>query len=58
MEWIFDNMDWIFSGIGIFILAYLIKFFKKKNDVKKTSIKQRSGSGSTNIQIGGDYNGK
>jgi hypothetical protein len=58
MEWILANKEWLFSGIGILILGLLIKQFKKKKTLKAIKMKQKSGSNSTNIQIGGDYNGK
>ena len=30
MDWIFDNKDWIFSGIGVIIVTYLLDFFFNK----------------------------
>jgi hypothetical protein len=58
MEWILANKEWIFSGIGVLIVGLLINVFKEKKDLKATKMKQKSGSNSSNIQIGGDYNGK
>lgn len=58
MEWILANKEWIFSGIGVLIVGLLINLFKGKKDLKATKMKQKSGSNSSNIQIGGDYNGK
>lgn len=59
MDWIVENKEWIFSGIGVFVLGLVISIFARKGKVKQKSIKmkQKSGSNSTNIQIGGDYNG-
>jgi len=58
MEWIISNKEWIFSGIGVFIIGLVISIFRKNVNKKKTTkMKQKSGSNSTNIQIGGDYNG-
>jgi len=39
MNWIIDNYQWIFSGIGIFILGILYNFFrrKKKQRIQKSS---------------------
>ena len=47
MDWFFTNIEWIFSGIGVFILS--IFFIKNKN--KQI---QKSGDNSTNIQVGGN----
>jgi hypothetical protein len=58
MEWILTNKEWIFSGIGVLIVSLLINVFKEKKGLKATKMKQKSGPNSSNIQIGGDYNGK
>lgn len=57
MQWIIDNKEWIFSGVGISILSILIRLFTKRK-TKNITMKQKSGANSTNIQIGGDYNAK
>jgi len=31
MDWIIDNKEWVFSGIGVFILGFLLNFLRKKN---------------------------
>jgi plastocyanin domain-containing protein len=53
MEWIIKNKDWIFSGIGVFILGLIINWFRKG---KSNSQTQKSGSNSTNFQSGRDIN--
>jgi len=53
MDWIIDNKEWIFSGIGVFVLGLIITVVRKKNS-KKISQKQKSGNNSTNIQVGGN----
>ena len=53
MEWITENMKWIFSGIGVFAIGILINIFRRKKS-KNLSQKQKSGNNSTNIQIGGN----
>ena len=58
MNWIIENKEWLFSGIGIVLLSLLLKFFLKKRKEKSIKMKQKSGKNSTNIQVGGDYNGK
>ena len=57
MEWILENKEWIFSGIGVFIIGLIITLFTRKRKSKSIKMKQKSGSNSTNTQIGGDYNG-
>jgi hypothetical protein len=54
MQWIIDNKDWIFSGVGIFIIPLVIGIFVKKQSSSKQI--QKSGSKSTNYQAGGDIN--
>ncbi len=53
MEWIWNNKEWVFSGIGVFIIGLIITLFIKKNS-KKITQKQKSGNNSTNFQIGGN----
>lgn len=55
MNWIIENKEWIFSGIGIFILTIILGLFKKRQKAKKIKMNQKSGDNSTNIQIGGNY---
>lgn len=52
MDWIIENKEWIFSGIGVFILGIIINILRKKSN--KTTQRQKSGNNSTNIQIGGN----
>jgi hypothetical protein len=56
MQWIIENKEWLFSGIGITIVSWVLsKVFKKKNTKpNKTVMKQTSGHSSTNIQASGD----
>ena len=52
MQWIMDNKEWLFSGLGIFIISTIIGFiFIKKNTTKQI---QKSGKNSTNYQSAGD----
>lgn len=51
MQWIVDNAEWLFGGIGVAALTGIIGlFFKKKNN--NQSIK--SGDNSNNNQAGRD----
>lgn len=53
LKWIIDNMEWLFSGIGVTLLVAIMGFFiKKKNNTPSQKIK--SGKNSTNVQGGGD----
>jgi len=53
MNWIIENKEWIFSGIGVFILAFILNLLFKKR--KRNIMKQKSGSKSKNIQVGRDF---
>jgi hypothetical protein len=55
MEWLVENKEWFFSGFGVFVLTLVITLFVKNRGKKVGKMKQKSGSNSTNIQIGGDY---
>ena len=56
MHWLIDNKEWLFSGIGVFIISIILLFFKRRKKRKKIIMRQKSGQNSTNIQIGGDFN--
>ncbi|MBN1545519.1 MAG: hypothetical protein JW902_02550 [Syntrophaceae bacterium] len=52
MGWVIDNKEWIFSGVGIFLISTTIVFlFKKRSSVNQF---QKSGKNSTNYQSAGD----
>ncbi|MCE1273400.1 MAG: hypothetical protein LWW75_02605 [Chlorobiales bacterium] len=53
MDWIIQNAEWVFSGIGVAVITGIASLiFKKKGASSKQSI--RSGAGSTNFQAGQD----
>ena len=61
MEWIWNNKEWIFSGIGVVFITFLIaliRYFMRKNKPEKTDQIQIISGGSTGFQIGGNYNEK
>ena len=58
MEWIINNKEWIFSGIGVAVVSLIIGLFLKQKPIQSTKMEQKSGNNSTNIQIGGSFNGK
>jgi len=61
-KWILENKEWLFSGIGLFVISsfwtimtffcYVLYqyFFRKKSDIKQKSGKQ-------SVQVGGDVKG-
>ena len=51
--WIIKNKEWLFSGIGVMTLIWVIKLIFKKSNASSTQI-IRSGDGSTNVQGGRD----
>jgi hypothetical protein len=53
LNWIVQNKEWIFSGIGVAVITGFISILSKN---KGTSSKQtiRSGGGSNNLQAGRD----
>jgi hypothetical protein len=56
MQWLVDNKEWVFSGIGVALLAALVNFIFLKWNRSFLSQKQKSGKNSTNYQAGGDIN--
>lgn len=60
LEWLCDNKEWVFSGIGVTVLSFVLCLFKKRN--KNTGNYQSSSFniGSHITQVNGNYteNGK
>ncbi len=56
LQWVSDNKEWIFGGIGVSIVAAGIRLFFKK--VSSSTQIQKSGKNSKNIQAGRDINVK
>jgi hypothetical protein len=52
-EFFDKHYQWVFSGVGIYLLVFLISLFKKK---KASGLiqNQKTGNNSTNIQGGRD----
>ncbi|MCI5211790.1 MAG: hypothetical protein D3910_24095 [Candidatus Electrothrix sp. ATG2] len=61
-EWILTNKEWLFSGIGVSVISFLLYFFKNKTVSKYSNEYQNNISisgrdirqGSVNIQTGSD----
>ncbi|MEZ8157625.1 hypothetical protein ACED66_15395 [Vibrio splendidus] len=51
MNWLINNKEWIFSGVGVSAILFFISLFKKNSNLKQV---QKSGSNSNNYQAGGD----
>jgi len=51
MQWVLDNKEWLFSGIGIVFITVIISFLNKRHNPKQV---QKSGDNSTNYQAGGN----
>lgn len=54
MEWLIENIKWIFSGIGVTVVLGIIGVFTQRNKAKQQII--NAGRDSTNIQSGRDVN--
>lgn len=56
VNWIIENREWVFSGIGITILLGIIEFIRKKfnkNSNKENPITiEQNNTGNNNTQIG------
>lgn len=37
VKWILENIEWIFSGIGVFILTIVLSVIKRASSKKKPS---------------------
>jgi hypothetical protein len=53
MDWLWINRQWVFSGVGVAVVAGVIGLFWRRRSTGFVQ-KERSGSHSTNIQAGRD----
>lgn len=56
MEWIVNNKEWIFSGVGVFIVSVIGAFVFRRVRASTINQTQTSGTRSTNYQSAGDLN--
>lgn len=56
MEWIIQNKEWLFSGVGLAIIGGIWDFLKKEKPDNKYYQSINSGNNSTNIQGGKNVN--
>jgi hypothetical protein len=54
INWLDANKQWIFSGIGVAIIAFIIRLICNRRQTKKQI--QQSGDNSINIQVGDNLN--
>ena len=54
MDWLWDNREWLFSGIAATLVGGIIAFVLRRREQAGTGHRQQQsgGKGSTNIQIG------
>lgn len=56
INWIIENYEWVFSGIGITallgVIAFLRKIFRKKSEEEYGIIIDQKNEGQNNTQIG------
>ncbi|MEY2369866.1 hypothetical protein [Lysinibacillus capsici] len=56
MDFLISNKEWIFSGIGVFILGGIVSLFKIKSRKPKKHQNIKKQSGNNNIQTDGQVN--
>ena len=54
LKWIIENVQWVFSGIGVLVLSVVGGIFFKNKSNKSITQSIKSGNKSTNIQGGRD----
>jgi len=55
VAWVIDNKQWLFSGVGLVVVAWVGRLIFKKRYASSTQT-IRSGDSSTNVQAGRDVN--
>jgi len=51
--WVIDNKQWLFSGVGLVVIAWVVRLIFRKRYASSTQT-IRSGDSSTNVQAGRD----
>ena len=54
--WVIDNKEWLFSGVGLVVVAWVGRLIFKKKTYASSTQTIRSGDSSTNVQAGRDVN--
>jgi|GEM_PF-585551 len=55
IDWVVNNKEWLFSGVGLVVLTWMGRLIYKKNFVSSSQT-IRAGDSSTNIQAARDIN--
>jgi len=55
VAWVFDNKEWLFSGVGVVVAVWVMRLIFKKAYASSTQT-IRSGDSSANVQAGRDVN--
>jgi hypothetical protein len=50
-EWVINNKEWLFSGVGVVIGGFIMRLIFKKTNASTTQT-INSGNNSNNIQVG------
>lgn len=53
MAWLIDNKEWLFSGVGAVLVAWVGRFVYRKRRTAPSQV-IRAGNNSTNLQAGRD----
>jgi hypothetical protein len=54
IDWITENISWIFSGIGVFAFTLVISLLRRRK--RNSRMYQKGGDNSNNFQSGNDIN--
>ena len=52
-SWVINNIEWLFSGVGLVVVAWVVRLVFKRAYASSTQT-IRSGDSSTNVQAGRD----
>jgi len=56
MEWIIQNKEWLFSGIGVLVISTILGTIIRIKSGEKTHQNIQSGNNSNNVQAGKNVN--
>lgn len=51
IDWIIENKEWIFSGIGVLVISLILNFLFRSRNAKQV---QKGGKNSRNYQSSGN----
>lgn len=56
IDWIKENKEWLFSGLGVALLTLIVAFVRRRAGDLSRAQHQSGGTGSQNMQAGRDIN--